>query len=308
MLAGNTKDETTVLDKINEIKVKYGIEKIVFVGDRGMVTQVNYEAINHETVKVISALTHGSIKKLREKDVIQLSLFDDKNTIEVIDGGLRYCLCKNPDMAAKEKSTRTALLKKTTEELDRIIACTRKTKYSKEMRAGQLVNKYKMGKFVSFEGSGDSLKYTLDKVKIEQESSLDGCYVIYTDVSAEDMTAVETVENYKNLMQVEQAFRNMKTVRLEIRPVYHRTDDRIKCHVFICMLAYYVMWHMKQTLQPFFESDANAKDRKFTFDYAMESLKSIRKQTIEICETVSHSVTAPTVEQKRILQLLGVTM
>jgi len=255
VFAGNTKDETTVLDKIGEIQQKYGMENIIFVGDRGMVTQAKYEKLDHDTVKVISALTHSAISTLCEKKVIQLSLFDEKNIVEVIDGNMRYCLCKNPDMAAKETATRRALLKKTTEELDKIVACTRKTKYSKEIRAGKAVNKYKVGKFITFKGSGDGLTYVLNEEKIEQESRLDGCYVIYTDVLPEDMTAVETVANYKSLMGVEQAFRNMKQVRLEIRPVYHKTDDRIRCHVFICMLAYYIMWHMKQRLQPLFDAE-----------------------------------------------------
>ena len=237
ILSGNTKDETTVLDKIKAIKEKYGIERVVFVGDRGMLTRAKYGQIDHELVKVISALTHNAIKELCEKGIVQPNMFDERNIVEIIDGKMRYCLCKNPDMAAKEASTRLALLEKTRAELDKIVACTKKTKYSKEMRAGKVVNKYKMGKFIIFEGVGENLTYSLDESKIEQESRLDGCYVIYTDVSREDMTAAETVENYKRLMQVEQAFRNMKTVRLEIRPIYHKTDDRIKCHVFICMLA-----------------------------------------------------------------------
>jgi hypothetical protein len=248
VLKGNTKDETTVLDKIAEIKEKYGLEKVFFVGDRGMVTQTKYEQLDHETIKVVSALSHSAIKGLCEKETIQMSLFDAKNIVEVIDGPIRYCLCKNPDMALKETTTRKALLKKTTDELDKIVACKKKTKYSKEIRAGKIVNKYKMGKFILFEGSGNALRYSLDETKIEQEAMLDGCYVVYTDVSPEDLTAVETVQSYKSLMKVEQAFSNLKTVRLEIRPVFHKTDERIKSHVFICMLSYYVMWHMKQRL------------------------------------------------------------
>jgi transposase len=308
VLRGNTKDETTVLDKIKELKEKYGLKKIAFVGDRGMITQVKYEQIDHETVKVISALTHSGIKALCEKKVIQLSLFDEKNIVEATDGNLRYCLCKNPYTAAKEKATRQALLKKTTEELDKIMASTRKTKYSKEIRVGRVINRYKMGKFIKFEGTGENLSYVLDKVKIEQESSLDGCYVIYTDILPEDMTAYETVESYKNLMRVEQAFRNMKTVRMEIRPVFHKTDDRIKCHVFICMLAYYVMWHMKQRLKPLFESDGKGAGRKYTFDYVMETMKCIRKESVDFCNVSSSVITEPTGEQRRILQLLEVNI
>jgi transposase len=306
VLRGNSKDETTVLDKIKEIKDKYGIDKIVFVGDRGMVTQAKYEQIDHDLVKVISALNHGTIQALCDKEIIQLGLFDEKNIVEVIDGKIRYCLCKNPDMAVKETATRQGLLKKTTDALDEIIASTKKTKYSKEIRAGKVVNKYKMGKFVVFQGEGKELKYTLDEDKIAQEALLDGCYIIFTDVSPEDMTAAETVKNYKSLIQVEQAFRNMKTVRLEIRPVFHKTDDRIKCHVFICMLAYYVMWHMNQRLKPLFDANGVGPDRKYTFDYVMETLKSIRKETVEVCGVETSVITTPNEEQKHILQLLEV--
>jgi len=303
---GNTKDETTVLEKIKEIKEKYGIEKIIFVGDRGMITQAKYEQIDHEFVKVVSALNHGSIKKLCEDKIIQLSMFDEKNIVEVTDGNIRYCLCKNPDMAVKEAKTRLALLKRTTEKLDEIMSSKRKTKNSKEIRAGKVVNKYKVGKFIIFEGQGEDLKYTVDAAKIEQESRLDGCYIIFTDVSAEDMTAVQTVENYKNLLKVETAFRNIKTVCLEIRPVYHKSDNRIKAHVFICMLAYYIMWHMNQKLKPFFKTDGVASERKLTFDYVIEILKGIRKETVEICGIKSNTITTPTEQQSNILQLLEI--
>ena len=137
---------------------------------------------------------------------------------------------------------------------------------------------------------------------------MDGCYIIFTDVSQEDMTAAEAVANYKNLMKVEQAFRNMKTVQLEIRPVHHKTDIRIKCHVFICMLAYYLMWHMNKMLSPFFETDGIGRKRKLTFDYVIEILKSIRIQDVEVCGTKSKIITTPTDEQDQILKLLNVSI
>ena len=305
---GNTKDETTLLDKIEEIQNKFGLAKIIFVGDRGMVTQSKYEQLNHELVKVITALTHGAIEFLLETEIIQIGMFDEKNIVEVVEGEKRYCLCKNPDMAKKEAATRRSLLKETTEELDAIVKSTRKTKYSKAIRAGKVVNKYKMGKFILFEGSDDDLTYKLDHTKIDQEAQLDGCYVIFTDVLQADMTAAETVANYKKLMKVEQAFRNMKTVRLEIRPVYHKTDDRIKCHVFICMLAYYVMWHMNQRLKPLFKADGVGADRKYTFDYVIETLKSIRIQDVEVCGAKSQVISAPTDEQAQILNHLGLPL
>jgi len=211
-------------------------------------------------------------------------------------------------MATKEAKTREALLEKTKGELDRIMACTRKTKYSKEIRAGKVVNKYKMGKFVIFEGSGEDLAYRLNEEKIAQESALDGCYVIYTDVSEDDMCTQEVVSVYKSLMGVEQAFRNMKTVQLELRPVFHKKDDRIKCHAFICMLAYYVLWHMKRRLSPLFEENGKGALRKYTIDYVIEVLKCIRKETVEFCSATSSVITVPTDEQRHILELLGVSI
>jgi len=306
VFSGNTKDETTVLDKVEEISTKYGLEKVIFIGDRGMVTQAKYEKLNHDLIKVVTALTHSNIQSLCEDKVIQMSLFDEENIVEVVDGGARYCLCKNPDMETKETATRQRLIKKTTDELDKIIACKRKTKYSKAIRAGKVVGKYKMGKFIIFEGSGDNISYKLDQKKVDQEVCLDGCYIVFTDVPQEEMAAIEAVKNYKSLLKVEQAFRNMKTVRLEIRPVHHKTDNRIKCHVFICMLAYYVMWHMNQRLQPLYDADGVGPDRKYTFDYVMEILKRVSTQSVEVCGAKSNVISTPTTEQSKILGLLNV--
>ena len=308
VLKGNTKDETTVLDKIDEIKQKYGIEKMIFVGDRGMITESKYKKIDHELVKVISAINHGGIRKLCDKNIIQMSLFDEKNIVEVVDGDLRYMLCKNPAMAIKEADTRKTLLKKTTEELDKIIKSTRKTKNTKGVRAGKIVNKYKMAKFIIFDGNDENLSYRLDEAKIEQETCLDGCYIVFTDTLPEDMDRLEAVKSYKSLIQVEQAFRHLKTATLEIRPVYHKTDDRIKCHVFICMLAYYLMWHMWQRLLPLREMDGIGEDRRYSFDYIMKSLEAIRMETVCFLDAQTHIISTPNEEQAHILNLLGVAV
>ena len=308
VFAGNTKDETTVLDKINELGTKYSLEKVIFVGDRGMITQSKYNELDHETVKVVSALSHGKIKELLDKGAIQMGLFDRHNIVEVIDGSIRYMLCHNPEMAVKESKTRQVLLTKTTDGLDKIIASTRKNKNSKAIRVGKLVNKYKMSKFIIFEGSDDNLTYKLDEAKIAQESSLDGCYVVFTDVTEDDLTAAEAVKTYKSLIHVEQAFRNLKTAALEIRPIFHKTDDRIRCHVFICMLAYYVMWHIKKKLTPLFESYNANESKCYSFDFIMENLKSIRCETVQFMDVESTITTTPTDEQAKILNLLGVAV
>ena len=308
ILKGNTKDETTVTDKINEIKTKYGVSNFIFVGDRGMVTKAQYNKIDHETVKVISALSHGKIKELCNKNLIQMSLFDEENIVEIIDENLRYCLCKNPVMAKKETENRQKLIQKTAEKLDKIIGTTRKCKYSKEVRIGRILNKWKMAKFVILNGSGDDVSWTLNDEKITEEQLLDGCYIVYTDVPSDDMNAVETVKNYKNLIKVEQAFRNLKTVKLEMRPIYHKTDDRIRAHVFLCMLSYYVLWHMKQRLIPLFQTEKTGKNTIINFDYIIELLKSIRLESIDFCGNLSTVFTKPNNLQNDILGLLSVKL
>ena len=237
-----------------------------------------------------------------------MSLFDEKNIVEIIDGDVRYMLCKNPVMGQKETATRKRLLELTCAELDKIVASTRKTKYSKSVRIGKAIDKYKMGKFIIIEGSDDNVAYKLDNSKIEKESAIDGCYIVFTDAPAEDMSAMEAVKNYKSLIKVEQAFRNLKTAQLEIRPIFHKTDDRIKCHAFICMLSYYIMWHMRQRLKPLEEVDGVGKNRKYSFGYIMECLKSIRKESVQFLDATTSVITTPTDEQANILNLLRVAL
>jgi transposase len=297
-----------VIDKIDEIKQKYGIANLIFVGDRGMITQAVYENIDHTTVKTISALNHGNIQSLCDKGTIQLSLFDEKNIIEVIDGDTRYMLCKNPVMQQKETATRKRLLELTCAELDKIVSSTRKTKYPKPVRMGRAIDHYKMSKFIILEGSEENITYRLDNDKIEKESALDGCYIVFTDIYSVNMSAVDTVNNYKNLMKAEQAFRCLKTTQLEMRPIFHKTDDRIKCHVFLCMLAYYIMWHMKQRLKPLADTDGTGKDRKYSFDYVIECLKSIQKNHVRFMDSETFVITTPSEEQADILNLLKVSV
>jgi transposase len=305
---GNTKDETTVEGKIHEIKGKYGIKNVVFVGDRGMVTIAQYEKLDHDTVKVVSALSHKKIQSLCEKRTIQHSMFDEKNIVEVLDGDIRYCLCKNPEMARKETKTRDMLVAKTREELEKIKASTRKSKNSKQVRAGRILEKYKVSKFFSIFGNDSDFNFIADETKIAEERVFDGCYIIFTDVPADGMTAAETVRNYKNLIRVEQAFRNLKTARLEIRPVYHKKDARIKCHVFICMLAYYLMWHMQTRLAPLFSEDGEGGARKYAFDHVLELLKCICENMVEFYGATTKLITEPSEEQKHILELMQVTL
>ena len=312
VLKGNTKDETTVASKILDIKEKYKIKEAVFVGDRGMITKTQFERITENEqygIKTISALTHAQIEKLCEREDVQLSMFDEKNIVEILDSeaGIRYGLCKNNARALREGKTRRELLDKTEIELNKIAASKQKKDDGHiGIRFGKMINKYKVGKFVKTQIINGTFSWAYDYDKIKEEEQFDGCYVIFTNMKKEDMEIKEVVKNYRKLIKVEQAFRNLKTVRLDIRPIYHKTDDRIRCHVFLCMLSYYLMWNMKQMLKPLLENNAEGKNNEYTFDHVIERLKSIRKEKVDFSGIESEILTERDKDQEEIANLLGV--
>ena len=320
--AGNTKDETTVLDKIQQIKTDYGIDKIIFVGDRGMVTQSNIEALKDEDdLKTISALTHGGMMKLLNEKVIQLDLFDDQASHEVIDPAhpnRRYCLCRNPVTAERETQTRQRLLELTETQLKHIAGYKQKTTVEKlGARVGKVLAKYKTGKFIHWSIDADQanvmsrqhrLMWSIDIEKVAHEKRFDGCYIIHTDVEKDRMDTLDVVKAYKSLAFVERAFRNLKTVQLEIRPVYHKNDDRIRAHVFLCMLAYYLQWHMEQRLTPLFKADGKGEARRWTFRGVIDCLAQITRNKVSAKGVEFYQNSTPTTEQQQILDLLDVKM
>ncbi len=320
--AGNTKDETTVIDKVHEIKRDYGIEKVIFVGDRGMITQSNIQALKDEAdLQTIGALTHPEMRSLLQEKVIELDLFDEHQVHEVTDPSepsRRYCLCRNPITAQRESETRQRLLELTVTALKGIAAYQRKTTVEKlGARVGKVLAKYKMGKFIQWSIEPDPanptsrehrLLWSIDTAKVAQEKSLDGCYIISTDVDKAQMNTVEVVNAYKSLTFVERAFRNLKTVQLEIRPVYHKHDDRIRSHVFLCMLAYYLQWHMEQRLAPLFKSDGAGENRRWTFRGVIDCLAQITRNRVSVNGAEFYQNSTPTPEQEQILRLLEVSM
>jgi len=310
---GNTQDAQTVLDKIAEVQKKYGIQEIIFVGDRGMITHANYQKVKDvKGLNTISALTHRQIKELLERKVIQIDMFDEKEIMEVVDPeepGRRYCLCRNPKTATREAVTRKGLIEVTRKALDRIAQSKRKSSNEKiAARVGKVLGKWKTGKFVEWSVQDGRLTWKLKTEKIETEELIDGCYIIASDVPAGLMAKQEIVASYKKLALVEQAFRNLKSVQLEVRPVYHKTDDRIRCHVFLCMLAYYLQWHMNQRLKPLFQSDGKYKHRRWTFEYVIERLKSLRRQRLQVQGASCRIVCTPDNSQQKILDLLKVKL
>lgn len=322
VFAGNTKDESTVASMVNQLKEKYKLNKLIFVGDRGMLTKCNLDKLEGtEGLQTITALTHNQINSLLENKIVQPGLFDEKNITEVTDAnkpGLRYCLCRNPYTADRENRTRDKLLELIKKEMDKIASYVRPTTVEViGARVGKVLAKYKVGKLIKWsveadkekaKSSNHELLWEVDEDKLAEERSIDGCYVITTTVSAEDMSEQEVVESYKRLTLVEQAFRNLKTVQIEMRPIYHRRDDRIRAHVFLCMLSYYVQWHMKQLLKPLFDEDGVGKDRKHTFKNVINTLKQITKNKVLLKGAELTRITVPDHEQKLIMKHLGLKL
>lgn len=309
VFAGNTQDATTVVEKVKEIQSEYGLKKVIFVGDRGMVTQANAKELQAvEGLHLISALTHQQIVALLERNVIQAELFDEKQVVEVVDPEnpqRRYGLCRNPQSAQREGLTRQRLLDLTQAELRKIAKSPRKNTQEKiGARVGRVLQKYKMGKFVEWEVKQGKLEWRLQEAKIAQEKLFDGCYIISSDVPVEQMAQQQVVASYKSLSLVEGAFRNLKTVSLEMRPVFHKKDDRIRSHVFLCMLAYYLQWHMQQRLKPLFAKDGKGKDRQWTFSTVLERLKAWRRHRVKVGGVEFDQVAEPEEDQKEMMELL----
>jgi len=316
---GNTQDAATVGVKITELQKLYGLKELVFVGDRGMVTRTQSEQLRQRKgISTISALTHAQIVELLDHQVIQMELFDQRDLAEVRDPqqpGRRYVLCRNPQTQAHERRKRAELMEATRQRLDKIVASSRRAKPERlGSQVGRVLEKYRMGKFVEWEIKVDPdglgrLHWQWNQQKIEAEERFDGCYIVVAEgEGAKSFNAAELVETYKNLLQVEQAFRNLKTVQLEVRPVYHQLDERIRCHVFICMLAYYLQWHMMRRLQPLLEKDGEGKQRRWTVKNILERLKGIRRERVRLNGIEFEQNTLPDEDQQRILDLLGVKL
>jgi transposase len=175
-------------------------------------------------------------------------------------------------------------------------------------QVGQVLTRYKMGKFVTWAVKKGRLEWSFKEGLIAQEKLFDGCYIVSANVPVQQFKAHEVVAAYKKLSGVEKAFRNLKTVSLEIRPVYHKKDERILSHVFLCVLAYYLQWHMQQRLQPLFAEDGLGKERQWTVANVVERLKGIRRQRVRVAGVEYDQVTQADEEQAKILELLKVKM
>lgn len=252
---GNVADSQTLLPEVRRLRADFGIERLVMVGDRGMISSKAIgELRESDGMGWITALKSVSIRGLVEQGQVQLGLFDERNLFEFSSPdypGERLVACRNPELAKLRAHKREALLAATETELQKIQARVRAGKLKGGeaigLRVGKVVNRYKVAKHFDLSIGDASFHFARKDASIEAESALDGIYIIRTSVPAAQMDAATCVRNYKSLAQVERAFRSIKTIDLKVRPIHHRTADRVRAHIFLCMLAYYVEWHMRET-------------------------------------------------------------
>lgn len=353
VFAGNTHDTKTLTAQIQKVRERFGLKRIVFVGDRGMITTkiIKKDFRGVEGLDWISALRADSIKKLAEAELIQLTLFDERDLVEISSPdfpGERLIVCRNPFLAEDRARTRETLLLATEKDLAKVLEATqrpRKRLKGKDkigLRVGRTINKHKVAKHFVIEITEEGFSYRRDAEKIAREAALDGIYVIRTSVSQDTLSSESTVRAYKNLAKVERAFRCLKTVDLKVRPIYHWTEKRVRAHVFLCMLAYYVEWHMRQKLAPLLFEDDNkdaaelrrpsivrpaerskdalAKDRTKTtadgepvhsFRSMLDDMATLTKNLVRMPGSAQgefYMLTKPTPLQARTLDLMGVTL
>lgn len=252
--AGNTADPVTLMPEIERVKGRFGIERLVIVGDRGMVSQKAIDEIRtRDGVDWISALKSGAIRALVEGGQIQLDLFDERNLFELVHPdypGERLVACRNPELARLRAHKREDLLRATEAQLAaiqlRVAAGRLKGADRIGLAVGKVVNRYKVAKHFDLDIGEAAFAFARNAERIAGEAALDGLYVIRTSLGPERMAPAECVRSYKALTGLERAFRTMKSVDLEIRPIHHRLEDRVRAHILLCMLAYYVEWHMRE--------------------------------------------------------------
>jgi len=270
---GHTGDPTTVVDQVEKLQTRFGLSRVVLVGDRGMLTQTQIEHLKaYPGVGWISALRSPAIRKLVESGALQMSLFDHQNLAETISPeypGERLVACMNPLLKEERRRKREALIGMTSVALGKItrdVARRTKAPLGKDeigLKVGKVINAYKVGKHFKLRIEDGSFSWERDEASIAREKILDGIYVIRTSEPRERLSAEDAVRQYKSLSQVERLFRTLKGIDLRIRPIRHRTEAHVRAHIFLCMIAYYVEWHMRQALAPLLFADEElAADRK----------------------------------------------
>ena len=344
---GNTSDSTTFMPQVTRLREEFGLKRMVMVGDRGMISQKAIDAMSTDTdVAWITALRSSSIRTLVEQHHLQQGLFDERNLLEISSPdfpGERLVACRNPELAKLRVHTRDDLLAATEKSLDkikvRVDAAKLVGKDKIGVAVGKVVNQYKVAKHFELAITDDAFTFARLADNIAAEAALDGLYIIRTSVKSERMDAATCVRTYKSLAQVERAFRSIKTMDLNVRPIHHHLEGRVRAHIFVCMLAYYVEWHMRQAwrelmftdedqaaklvrdpVAPAKRSDAAMKkvlnltledgSPVHSFQTLMAQLQTIVRNTCRTPKSADDAptfqlVTTPSDKQKRALELIG---
>jgi transposase len=264
---GNTADPKTLLPQIEKVRTGFGLDRLVMAGDRGMISNIQIEAMRKlDGVDWITALKSGAIAKLAEGGHLQLDLFDERNLISLTHEdypGERLIACRNPALARLRAEKRQDLIAATTRELEKVAAMVAAGRLKGAgrigLRAGKVADKYKVAKHFDLTIKDGAFAFKVNDERVAAEAALDGLYVIRTSVAEADMAAEEAVLNYKRLAEVERAFRTLKGVDLKVRPIRHRLEARVRAHILLSMLAYYVQWHMIEAWAPLtFADEAQA--------------------------------------------------
>ena len=270
---GNTGDPTTVADQVEKLRQKFALSRVVLVGDRGMLTQTQIRELKkHPGLGWITALRSAAIRKLVDGGALQLSLFDEKNLAEIKSPDYpdeRLMVCFNPILAGERGRKRGELLQSTEVGLTKLaqeVARRTRTPLKQSeigVKAGKILGRYKVAKHFTLKIRDGGFEWARREDAIKKEAELDGIYVIRTSEPTERLSAADTVRRYKSLSQVERMFRCLKALDLLVRPIRHRSEERVPAHIFLCMLAYYVEWHLRQALAPIlFEDEELEKERK----------------------------------------------
>ena len=269
---GNTADPTTFLPQADKLRQQFGLRHVVLVGDRGMIGAAAIEQLRGQQLGWITALKSGQIRALLDDGALQMDLFDERNLFELAHPDFpdeRLVACRNPELARRRAHKRAALIDATTAELDKVRARVARGTLAGSadigVRVGKVINKYKVAKHFELAIDDQSFSFELRHDRIAEEAALDGLYVIRTGVRKSLISADDTVRSYKALTNLERAFRSLKTLDLEVRPIHHRLERRVRAHIFLCMLAWYVEWHMREAWRELTLADED-RDAKLTRD------------------------------------------
>jgi transposase len=285
---GDTGDPSTVPDQAEKLRKRFERSRLVLVGDRGMLTQTQIDKLRaYPGLGWISALRADGIRKLVKGGFLQMSLFDRKDLAEIHCPEYapeRLVACFNPILAEERRRKRQELLEATEKELKRIareVARRTQTPLKKDeigKKVGKVLNRYKVGKHFTMTIGEGTFSYERNEDRVRQEAALDGIYVIRTSEPTERLSPEDTVRSYKNLTQVERAFRSLKGIDLLVRPIWHHTEDHVRAHLFLCMLAYYVEWHMRKVLAPLLFDDEELNENRKRRDPVKPAKPSVSAQ------------------------------